>query len=277
MSDRDAVEILLASKLECPLPYPWIILDTEYYCLNPQGAWFSEIGGQCTVMPYLRNVRPRSANTMIQEMLKRRDEGRLFIEPSWETPVRAHYRFTMYPYLIQECVRLRAKHPKSYLIDERTGLELRETVRRVMDSRWRHRSEIKMPKPPVSLPYYAELLQRLSGSLRSWEALLSNLYALAGRRAYLFNRDVDSTDWQAVARVMRDSVPPWVYAILTHFAGRGRLKSLQGKYTHSMLSQEMKRLLEQGIVYSHKGEWLIRDPDTIGGDILQLLNGQLLG
>lgn len=272
----EAVEILLASKIQCQLPYPWVMLETDYYNLNPQEAWFSEISGQCTVMPYLRNVRPRSGNTMIQEMLKRRDEARLFVEPLWAMPVNVHYRFSMYPFLLQECIRLRAKHPKGYLVEERTGLELREAVRRALDNRWRRTEGVEMPKPPASLPYYAELLQRLSGNLRSWESLLTNLYALAARRAYLFDRHVESTDWRVVARVMKDSVPSWVYEILIHFAAKGRFKSLQGKYIYSMLSAEMKRLLEQGIVYNHKGEWLIQDPNTIGADILQLLNGQLL-
>jgi hypothetical protein len=272
IQDTQAVEILLASRIECNLPYPWIILDTPCYRLDTTGAWFSHLCQPVLSLPILRTVRPRMANNEIKDILRDRDMPRLFVEPHWELPVTTNYQFKMWDFLLQECVRLKMPYPKTRLPDERSTLLVQAAVKRVLDPRWRDSRPI-MPTPPPSLPYWCELLQRMSYYLRDWDCLITNMCALAGRRAYLFNKDVDSTDWAAVSRVIRDSVPAWTAEIVGHFGSRGRIKSLRGKYTRRVIELEMRRLAENGVLIHHRGEWKIRDFEGRGQDLIELLHG----
>lgn len=274
MGDREAMEILLASRIDCDLPYPWMVLEMPYYSLNPEGAWFTYLTGALPIMlPMLRVLRPRASNKEIQQLLRDRDVPKTFVESNWELPSKPHGNLSMWPYLLQECVRVRCEHPKRALPTERAGLILAEAVHRANDSRWREKPPITLPTPPVGLHYYAEMLQRLSPGLRSWEALISNLCALAARRAYLFNRDVDSTDWQCVSRVMKDSVPPWVADMLAHNPEHGKLFSTRGKYEDSLRRATIKHLAGEGVVFCHKGEWMIRGDDDIRSGIRELIAG----
>ena len=275
VEDTQAVEILLASAIECEVPYPWIILETPYYRLDPAGAWFSRIidPGFVRPLPLFRTPRPRHVNGEVLEILKERNVARLFVEPNWEIPTITAYQFRLWPYLLQECVRLRTPYPKSLLANARAGPLVEQAVDRALDSRFRSGTPQLAPAPR-SLPYWCELLQRLAPPLRDWERLLTNLCAIAGRRAYLFNRPVDSTDWDAVSRVMRDSVPQWTGEIVGHFGRQGRLRSMRKKYSQKMILAEMKRLLSDGVLINHRGEWIIRDLEQRGGDFIALIRGE---
>lgn len=273
VEDRAAVEILLAARLDCGLPYPWLIVETPYYRLDPGAAWFAQIYQDAYPLPLLRTMRPRRSNVEIQDMLRERERARLFIEPNWELPMTTAYQFRMWPYLLQECVRLRTPYPRTLLVEQRAALLLKQAVDRALDSRFRE-GKAEPAQPPRSLPYWCELLQRLAPSLRDWDCLLTNLCALAGRRAYLFNRHVDSTDWEAISRVMRDSIPVWSAEIVGHFGARGKLRSLGGKYSRKLLLSELKRLLQDGVVYGYKGHWLIRDFENRGQDFIALIRGE---
>jgi hypothetical protein len=270
-ADSQAVEILLAARVDCPLPYPWLVLETACYRVDTEGCWFSQIFDQVLSLPILRVSRPRHANQEVQELLRERETARLFIEPNYTLPTAPKYLFTMWEYLVQECVRLRVEYPKNKLTDERSCLMARAAVERVMDSRWRAVGSNRLPTPPSQLYYYTELLQKLNPHLRDWECLLTNLCCLAGRRAYLFNREVDETDWRAVARVMRDSVPVWTGEIATHVDRRGTLTSLRGKYDQRLIEKEVRSLASNGILYRVNGEWRMRDLGGRGADVVGLI------
>jgi hypothetical protein len=272
IGDRQCVELLLASAIPCNLPYPWIILETSYYQLDPIGAWFTSVAGKCLTLPTLRCVRPRTANQEVVDILQERNMARLFIEPFWEMPLNIKHNFEMWPYLTQECLRIRTRHPKTKLTDLRAELSLRAAAGKVWDCRFRT-VQPKMPVPPISLPYFAEILQRLSPDVRSWESLLANLCSLAGRRAYLFNRDVDSTDWDAISRVMNDNIPVWVGILLSHLLEGKRLWQLRGRYTAEALRREMKRLAIDGVLFANHGLWYVHSRDDIKAGVVEMLNG----
>ena len=272
VKDREAVELLLAARIPCGIPYPWIVLETPYYRLDPSGSWFACLFDRITVLPLLRTMRPRASNSEIVEILRGRETPRLFIEPNWELPTTVHYNLKMLPYLTQECVRLKTGYPKGALPGYRSVQLLETAVVRVLDTRWRT-AQPELPATPPPLPYWCELLQKLSPPLRDWESLLGNLCALAGRRAYLFDRRVDSTDWSAVNRLMRDSIPAWTKEMLGHLGSRGGFKSLRGKYSRALIEKELERLLKEGVLINHRGDWLLRDSAERGADLQELLAG----
>lgn len=270
VQDTQAVELLLAARIECGLPYPWIVLETPFYRLDATGAWFAYLFDKITVMPLLRTMRPRVSNAEIIEILRERDAPRLFVEPNFEVPSSVHYNFKLLPFLVQECIRIKTTHPKIKLTGYRSGQLLEMAVKGALDNRFRTVNAV-LPDTPTALPYWCELLQRISPPLRDWEALLQNLCALAGRRAYLFNRRVDSTDWAAVSRVMRDSVPMWVKDILTNCRTRGRIRSLRGKYKRGLVENEIERLLKEGVLINNRGEWMLRNSQESSKEWEELL------
>lgn len=272
-TDKQAVEILLASQMPSIIRPPWLILETDYYRLDMTATWFSLLtSGEALSLPAIRTRRPRLASAEVKEMLSTRTRPRLFVESNWQMPPTVTYQFRMWPYLLQECLSLRSAQPKGFPMSERTTLLLVEAVRRAHDGRFRVPVK-QTPPPPTSLFYYAEILQRLSPRLRDWDTLLRNLSALAGRRAYLFNRDVDSTDWEAVSRVMCDSVPQWVAHIVRTFEKRGKLSKLKGWLAPPLIRSEMGRLQDQGVLVNHRSEWLISDRDGMAQGIMDTING----
>jgi hypothetical protein len=274
MQDREAVEILLASQLPMArFKYPWLILETQCYSFDMSAAWFNLGGDTAVSLPQFRVKRPRAGNEDITRVLADRERPALFIEPNFEGPSNPHYKLVMMPYLTQNCLRVRSRYPKAPPIRPgRLGV-LAAAVKSVMDNRWREPEKDEGAVP--WLLYYAEILQRLSETQRDWSTLVENLIALAHRRAYLFNRGVDSTDWQAVLRVMRDSVPIVTGKIISQFDSVGRWHSLRGLYPERFISREVKRLLGEGLVYSHAGRWRLVDPEGLGKDVLALISGQV--
>lgn len=275
VTDRQATEILLAAALPCKLPYPWFILETSYYQLSPVGAWFNSLGANCVTLSSLRTVRPRDSNEKAAEVLAKRDKPYTFIENIWEMPPSIKWRFHLWPYITQECIKVRSEYPRTKLIEPRAEQLLCAAVSDVREMEWRDEGLIKMPQMPPQLPYYAELLQRLSPDVRSFDVLVRNLTALAGRRACLFNRDVDSTDWQAVSRVMRDTVPLWVINILSHIGMHNNILLLKSYLPLDVVKTELGRMVSDGLLYANGHQWYIREPEEKGRDMGNILAGKV--
>jgi hypothetical protein len=274
VGDRQLIEILLAARLPVDLPYPWLVLETECYSLDLSSAWFNFGDNDAIALPQYRVRRPRAANTEIAAVLAERDRPALFVEPNFQAPVAVNYHVDLWPYLMQQCLRVRSTYPKARPINEGRLNILRASTKAVLDCRWREAPDAK-PEYPSWLLYFAELLQRVSQDQRDWSMLLKNLIALATRRAYLFNRPVDSTDWEAVLRVIGNSVPVMNARLLRDIASSGRWKQLRGVYRDRDLLDEIKRMTENGVVYSHQGRWLLVNKEETGQDILDLLSGRL--
>jgi hypothetical protein len=275
VNDREAVEILLASRLECSLPYPWVVVESSFYGLTFDGSWFDGITPNMLALAVWRLQRPRNGNNEIKDLLRDRDYPRTFLESAWEAPTEHHHRLVMWPYFMQECVRLRVKHLKKPLPDEGAAGRLRASVNRALDSRWRDPKPLKIAQPPPGLTYYCEVLHRISPWQRSWESLLRNLCALAARRAYLFNRDIDKSDWQAVGRVMHDSIPDWITRILKHLGSARKLDTLRGVYTDKELGYALRFLTSNAVIYNHSGVWHLTKVPEIREGVTDLLEGVL--
>lgn len=277
INDPQLVEILLAARIETNLKYPWMVLETDYYSLDTTGAWFNfGKAPAALLLSEFRVRRPRTSNNALDAVLA--SEGpRLFIEPQYQKPVETYYRLWLWPYLLQDCLRVRLPYPRRMLTEPTAVLRLEQAVDRVFDNAWRS-AVCRMPAHvPGPLLYYAEILQRLTGYLRDWDALLANLCALAGRRAYLFNRDhADESDWEAVTRVMKDTVPHWTGKIIEEIEERGKWSSLRGIYPENALAREVKRLLDAGLVKSWQSRWNLVDSNGQGRDIVALITGEMV-
>lgn len=279
VTDQQLVEILLAARIEMPgYVVPWIILETEYLSLDTRPGWFNFGDTADTAISMslatLRVQRPRAANPIILKLMAERNLPKLFIEPNFQVPVTVNYKCRLYPYLIRSSVRLRSPYPRRLPPPDHAAPKLAEATRRLLDNRFR--DEFKPGPVPKSLPYYAELLERvLPDHTIDWDVLIKGLISIAHRRAYLFNRSTDESDWRTVARVMRDMIPVWTADVLSKFAVNGRWHSLKGKYTEKLIAAEVRRLKGRGVTYSYKNEWRLHDKDGQGKDIMGLIPGDL--
>lgn len=280
IDDPQMVEILLGSKLETDkIPYPWLVLETNYYSVLTKDAWFAlgdgEGPGRPVVLSVYRTSWPRACNVSIEEVLALRHAPRLFVEPEYEKPSHPHWKAYLFGYLQNQCVHLRGRYPKRDLVDKQAFQQLRNLTARILDNRFRT-VEPTMPKAPAGLLYWAELLQKLAPNLHDWDTLLRNLYGIAGRRAYLFNREVDPSDWQAVTRCMRDTVPVWTNRIIQQLYFKdGYWNTLKAQYSERTVRTEIERLYGNGVVYRWRSRWRLHDKEETGSDIIHLLNGNI--
>lgn len=222
IDDRLAVEILLAGLVHCPrTPSCWLVLETNWYARECFDAWFS-FGGEwlpCS-LPRLRARQPwRVIEAEIQEMLDSPSDERLFVECDFERYPRFH-RLTQAHFILQRSLRIRTRALRAaqplraldkYNQDRRID-ELNASARYVLEDR----AELRPRDPPHFVEprnflYHVELLQRLAPWYPDWETLIKAFALIAVRRAYLHGRtETDETDNQAMARVLRDSIPPWI-------------------------------------------------------------------
>lgn len=280
VADRQAVELMLAARLLAPVRYSWLILETDFHALDTSGAWFNfgieEIQKPALLLSEFRVRNPRRNNLSLETVLNERNRPGLFIEPQYDRPMTPYYKTWLWPYLLQDCVRIRLKYPRRKLVEPTTMLRLREASKEVLENQWRQ-TMCRMPtKTPPAFLYYAELLQRLSGTHRDWNSLIANLCALVSRHAYLLDRDINEEDWQAIARVMSDSVPPWTCRVIEQIVSTGQWSGLKGGYySEKILAAEVKRLLSEAIIVSWRGEWKLVDKDSQGHDIVALIRNEV--
>lgn len=273
--DRQLISILLAARIDCPIPYPWLILEADYFSLDTVNAWFGFGYGDALPLAKYRVLRPRHAYQQIEALFENRNKPVLHVESNWTTPTTAHSKLRLYPYLMQQCVRVRSETPKVAPPDQSGLLQLKQEAEAALDTRWRS-VEPRLAKPTPRLLYYAELLQRLAPMQRDWDTLVQNLCAIASRHAYLYDRAVSDEDWQAVVRVISGTIPLWTAKILRQFASNGRWHSLKGYYAENEIRAEVRRLISEGIVYSYKSEWRLMQRDEIGQDVLDMIEGDIV-
>lgn len=278
IADRQAIEILLAARIESNVWYPWVILDTDYFSLDTTGAWFNFNQDPAQLLSEFRVRNPRRNNeallAVLGEMPSQARTPKLFIEPQWSYPVAPWYTVWLWPFLLQNCVRVRLAYPKRALAEPVAHQKLGQAFEKAMENQFRD------PRPKLNVPnsllYQAELLQRVTGQHRDWDTLIKSLTSIAARRAYLFNRKPDKSDWKAVARVMSDTVPHWTNQILREIHRTKKWTGLKGIYPEHNLAGEVKRLLEAGIVKSNRNGHFLVDRDGQHRDIVALLTGDLV-
>ena len=221
IEDRLAVEVLLGALMDCPRTADhWLVLETNWYDRCCPDAWLS-FGNQWTPCSLAR-LRARSPWREIEaEMKAMLDEGGryLFVECDYERYPMFH-RLTQAQCILQRALRIRTRLARSpdplRALDSqdrrRRSDELAAATRYVLEDR----AGLKPPDPPEfrappNFLYYAELLQRLAPWYPDWKLLVENLALVAVRRAYLHGRaETDPSDDRAMARVLADSIPPWI-------------------------------------------------------------------
>jgi hypothetical protein len=220
VDDPKAVAILLSALIDCPRTQPVsLILETNWGFPDCRGAWFSfgETWNPQS-LGQLRSMRPRNANQAIAAWLNRPAEGSLFIEPDWE---RLHNwrRISQIPFLLGRSLRLRSvptPHGATLPVDEQRERQRNDQLRALTADILQDRVGARPINPPswVEPPnflYYAELAYRLSGWHQDWGQTASALRTLAVHHAYLYGRrETDEGDWNLLARVAKDMIPPWV-------------------------------------------------------------------
>lgn len=285
--DQQATEILLACLLDPEVTRnrrPWLIVETDYPNRDLTDAWFtfgmneSLVGARHLSVP--RVQRSQMSEDILQTWLalRRTVAPGVFVESEWrKLSIRGRNQAMnqmtgSYGVLLSQCIHLRVEHPKGRQAarpqDEQTTVrsELERLARRCLDNS--HRAAGIRPLTgaiPKSMFYWCELLQRLSGSLTDWEALISNLVGVA-RALTALRYDEQPIDWQAVERLMRDSIPyctDWILRQVGKTASRG-LKAMDllrqsGSMYNTQLVREVKRLRDQNVL-SGAGSFGRNDP-----------------
>jgi hypothetical protein len=246
IQDRQATEILLSALLDCPRASTlWFTLETNFYRRDCQLGWFSF--GEHWAPRSLGEIRARrphrDMNREITAWLNDQPEiPRLFIEPDFNRRPRVD-RLPELPYLLGRCLRLHtitAPNGATLPVDERAehtrSDQLGAYTRHVLEDRIGARS----PDPPAfreppGFLYSCELAQRAGAWFRDWGELASWLRTLGVRHAYLHGRtEVAQDDWAAMARVLRDSIPPWVRRAIEHLRSAPDQQASQLLLTRAM-------------------------------------------
>lgn len=249
--DRPAIEILLAALIHCPrTASSWITLETNWYSRDCQDAWFS-FGDSWvpTAWPRLRARSPwRETEAEMKEMLDSPSDERLFIEPDYER-YPYYNRLTQAQYFLQRSPRLRTRSMRAAdplrsldkFNQDRRADELAAATRYVLEDRVEARpADPPRFREPQAFFYYLELLQRLAPWYPDWHAIVKAFALIAVRRAYLYGRrETDESDHQAMARLVADSIPPWIAkALRILLDGPAQAQTLE---KHMGLEEKTKR------------------------------------
>ena len=261
ISDRPAIEILVSSLLPIPgLPYPRIILETAWPAFDTSGAWFTLAGALPTwSLADIRSRRPRYSVDKIHACKEEESRPTLLVESNYERPARAHGR--EYAGLLQSCVRLRTMHPKSaanlLLSPARASAKVEKfkaLVKDVTDCRFRAPLPVDPPALPADFLYWCELAFKLAGTpltCPTWETLINHAAWVAIRRAYLYDRPVEPSDWTLSSRILADAIPWWALRVIdsvsdseTDYATAARVF----KYTKALPAGDLRKALRRARV-----------------------------
>lgn len=229
ITDRLAVEIALASYVECPhTPRAWIAVEEEIFTDGRESSWigFGGLWNPIGLLIKRRRYPFRKSQEKIEYLLNHTQEAQIFIEPDYEQFPVIPQVMSRSPELMMRMLRVRVPHPLTHHC-------LRAVDRRCQERRWsallsramcvvEDRAGARPDRPPVfRMPtdflYYAELLYRLSSFYKDWDVLVVSLAALAIRHAYLTGKE--QTDVAALNRVMRDMVQVWTTRLLRKLEG----------------------------------------------------------
>ena len=142
--------------------------------------------------------------------------SRLFIEPDFDRRPRVD-RLGGAALLLGRCLRVHtiaAANGATLPVNERTAEDPRSALEGNIN--------LRPPDPPrwnepPNFQRHCDLVQRLSGWHWDWGELANLLRILAVRYAYLFGRpEVTEEDWRVLARIARDTVPPWIARSVEH-------------------------------------------------------------
>jgi hypothetical protein len=173
---------------------------------------------------------------------------RLFVECDYERyPV--FHRLTQAQYILQRALRIRTRSPRTAeplnSLDQRDQQRRSDTLNAAARYALEDHAGLRPGDPPrfVEPPnflYHVELLQRLAPWFPDWKILVQSFALVAVRRAYLHGRaETDETDNRAMARVLRDSIPPWIAkALRPLLEGPSKTQTIE---KHMQLEEKTRR------------------------------------
>lgn len=292
VTDRTALEILLAARIPAPIPYPWLMLETNVFSLSFDQQWFGFGIDTKSVkaMEDWRKLRPRYFNEQLLEDAKSDAAPCLIVESTPERPLAVDYHFTAWPYIQQRTLHLRAQTPKKPTPPKQAFDQLRYDVTALMDNKLRP-AKVSPAQPPARILFWIELLQKLNPTLRDWTLLLKCLTEFVSRRAYLYNRPTSMADWQWAVRLLTDSIPLWKVNILNKIANgggkyggcsRNRLMSLTGRgpNDHRLMRKQLEILRDSGFIYCYRQDWKLEGQGDytgkgLGENVMKLIRGEV--
>lgn len=206
-----------------------MILETNWLRRECEEAWFA-FGGHWTPRSLggLRSQRPRHMDRELVEYSSQPPKTRLFIEPDFEALHKCGKSKETRIFLTK-CLRIRSPMPRTLwpVVDEREraarGDALRSATSQVLDDPTGARPEDppRFQQPPNFL-YHVELVQRLAGWYPDGDQLINSFSTLAVRHANLHGRrETGEDDWAALARVAKDSIPPWISRAIEYLKNHG--------------------------------------------------------
>ena len=295
LNDRLAIEAMLSALIDCPrTPASWLLLETPWYGHDCENGWFS-FGKSWTPvsMKHMRRYLPsqKKVEQVRQWVEDNENSSRLFIEPDYRIypPFSRHL-----DNVLQRCLRIRTRPARTNAplmeVDEREQERCRAELATYTSAILRDPTGSRPKEPPrfIEPPeflYYFELLQRLAPFYQDWRLLIRSFAALAIRHAHLHSRtETGPAENVLLARVVSDSVPPWVASTLmvliegpVNTLGIEKAMQLGNKYHRTFYGPqaEMERLRKGGIVEFSRPLWHIHSRHREGVKIL--LEGRAFG
>lgn len=206
--DRQACDIILASRLKGDRRPPWLAVETDAW--SGYTGWFRlGLETDVTTLSYLQIDRSYKVKDQILGL--DRNKYRLFLEPNWRHPLKVR-RCHAFNDLMGKLVSVRVKYPRiNYTAKDEQQLGYYAGLCLMEEYRQRNpvRCEWKITDEQLE---WLELLQRINSELRGWEDLLGNIKGIVEQRAELEFRDkVSREDLWAGWRVYKDSIryPTW--------------------------------------------------------------------
>lgn len=268
VDDPVAIDVLLACRVESTIPKPTLLLEADCFTRDFGGCWFA-FGSPPwpQSLAYLRTQRARDLHAKFDNREFRRG---VFIEPEYETPLRTHRGciYEEWDVFYQDALSLRVAYPKTGEGDTR---ELKRLVDRALDKSVRDWTTIQKGLGPFT--YWAELLTHIVPRLRSWDDVRRNMLAVIARLSNIQEKmEVQSH----LKRLLQDSVPVWIAALLTYLheqpASYATLKKLNlipiNPNLH--LPRLLTHLSSHGVIAYAQGKWRLKEENAI-----KLINGDI--
>lgn len=305
-SDRDSVDVL-CTLLACPagLQPARFIIETDWLSRECSLAWFALGLFVPRALGSLQCQRTREACFTLDTweiQAKQAGTALMFVEPEYRKPrvwtaVKSGSQFRL-SHRLTDCLRLRVNSPRSLGVVEfgaaaqARHAKLSSLARQVLESQFRAESQeiIAQIAPPSGFGFFCELAQKLAREGVDWAWLTNSVLSFVVRRAWLYDRQIDGSDWRLAGVLLRDQVPAWTCGLLNgmlekqtediNWPGKVREKWVQAvgaeaaEAGRETIATEISRLFRAGLLERRPAGGGYRVLKGFGVHLRQLLNGQ---
>lgn len=215
--------ILVGALLPTRYPPLWLMISAEK---NTFLTDFSYATRQIRAVDVwdtweIRFERPRWANkTMMTRLATREEFPCYFADRFWQMPAPPVLRQSRYPYLAQECVRIRHDFNQAAYPEQEIQGPLHQRICAALSAAAVDRGGVVPMEPAQKWSEWFQrrlkLLPLIDKYYMSPTALARNLCYIAWNHAHLCGRwQLNDDDMQAVAIVIRSCVPAWMERLLS--------------------------------------------------------------